>query len=156
MNSPNPNMTFHPQTANSVHCDALRADMVKATVARSERVTVKVITSALYALAIVQDPHEPEDRRIHRMARLERIARMAVALISEANEREAERLANLSFDDALNGCEAAALVLDADHSRRNLVEAFALRLRQIIQNQKPVSGALSVFQTALVRKGGVK
>lgn len=112
---------------------------------------VAALARLLYAVTFTLDPDEPEDRRIHQMPRLERIARMAVALVNEANAREAQRQAEVTFDDAMNGCERAALILDETHSRRDLVEAAFLRLRQIIQNQKPISGAIAVWQHALQR-----
>jgi hypothetical protein len=122
-----------------------------ATLRISERATAMIIADALYTMTYATDPDEPEDRRVHRKARLEQIARMAVALVNEATEREAIRQAEVTFDDSLNGSERAALILDEDHSRFDLIQSAFLRLRQIIQNQKPISGALAVWRSALLR-----
>lgn len=138
------------ETASGIHCAELRAEMVRATIARGEEVAVKVIAHTLYALTIVQDPDEPEDRRLHRKARLERIARMAVALISEANERNAEREAKLALDSMLTDAELLAKQLDETHSEfRYLISPAIERVRFYLSQVKPSDVVLDIYRNAL-------
>jgi hypothetical protein len=145
---PEPAVTNEPETASAIHVRDLKLEQV-----------ARLLVPLLYTSARLlwpDHPDYPEDLHAaprHVYDRLFRIAAQAVSQVSEANEREADRQAELAFMRTFDDAVQTAKDLDRDHSRFNLVEDAFDRLRGLLHAVKPARIALAVHRTALVKGG---
>jgi hypothetical protein len=147
--TPVANAEREPETANAVYVRDLKLQQV-----------ALYMVPFLYAAARIDWPDHPDyPEEFHRSPkhvrdRLLQIAQQAIALVNEANPREADRQAELAFMRTFDDAVQTAKDLDRDHSRFHLVEDAFDRLRGLLHAVKPARIVVAVYRTALVKGGG--